>query len=432
MAEKSISVDWQFGEEAYAAGLRRHQDEFEHVSSRGNGRRLRLFLALAVIALLLSIGGAFYLYARYQVEVELDQIGEQIGETVDLEVWAWQRGDWEVRQQLVDPNARPEWLHWYRQYGEGLRHWADGYAQQPRMEVAAVKLLDADLALVTLRIPQAEVPGDTVWRESRIYRQVGDGWLRTSPPLAHWGAAKSLTTATFRFQFYARDQAAVETVAGQIDDLYAGLRRRMGVMSPPRHLTVRVVPDHVGTNAERFSGGKLVILSPLMARTPVQYSPAQGLAASIIPALSRRVLDESLGNSYIQSRWHVMYWAVRDWLAADAEHALMSPSTSNPVQTSVSLATHIKAKGLPPLASLRTAYHPLWTWESGWLLEAGESVVAYALARYGVERLPALVQGFVRYETWEELTSATFGVSATEFEAGWHTYLRQRYALPLE
>ena len=69
-----------------------------------------------------------------------------------------------------------------------------------------------------------------------------------------------------------------------------------------------------------------------------------------------------------------------------------------------------------------------------WLHQAGRRValatlVEYVVATYGRERLPALVAGLGQYESWDTLLPAVFGVSATEFEAGWQAYLVAHYTV---
>ena len=60
---------------------------------------------------------------------------------------------------------------------------------------------------------------------------------------------------------------------------------------------------------------------------------------------------------------------------------------------------------------------------------SGSLTVAYAMNTYGADRFDDLVVGLTKAEDWEALTLSVFGVSAQEFEAGWHAYLRWRYGL---
>jgi hypothetical protein len=58
------------------------------------------------------------------------------------------------------------------------------------------------------------------------------------------------------------------------------------------------------------------------------------------------------------------------------------------------------------------------------------TLIEYAAARYGRERLPALVAGLGHYESWDTLLPAVYGVSPTDFEAGWQAYLKAHYGVP--
>lgn len=57
------------------------------------------------------------------------------------------------------------------------------------------------------------------------------------------------------------------------------------------------------------------------------------------------------------------------------------------------------------------------------------TLIEYAVATYGRERLPAFVAGLGQYERWEMLIPAVYGVSAAEFEAGWQAYLTAQYGV---
>jgi hypothetical protein len=55
------------------------------------------------------------------------------------------------------------------------------------------------------------------------------------------------------------------------------------------------------------------------------------------------------------------------------------------------------------------------------------TVMEYAAAAYGPERIPLLVAIINQHERVETLIPAVFGVSAGEFEAGWQSYLAEHY-----
>jgi hypothetical protein len=57
------------------------------------------------------------------------------------------------------------------------------------------------------------------------------------------------------------------------------------------------------------------------------------------------------------------------------------------------------------------------------------TLLEYAAAAYGPERIALLVASLDEHATWETLVPAVFGVSAAEFEAGWQTYLAEQYGV---
>lgn len=59
------------------------------------------------------------------------------------------------------------------------------------------------------------------------------------------------------------------------------------------------------------------------------------------------------------------------------------------------------------------------------------TLIEYAVVTYGQEQLPVLVAGLGHYESWATLIPAVYGVSASEFEAGWQAYLATHYGISL-
>jgi hypothetical protein len=56
-----------------------------------------------------------------------------------------------------------------------------------------------------------------------------------------------------------------------------------------------------------------------------------------------------------------------------------------------------------------------------------ETMIEYVVATYGRGRLPHLMAALGEHASWQTLIPAVFGVSAVEFEAGWHAYLTELY-----
>jgi hypothetical protein len=95
--------------------------------------------------------------------------------------------------------------------------------------------------------------------------------------------------------------------------------------------------------------------------------------------------------------WHMPRWEsldLADLVAPDSEFEMMQSALSR-LGTGVALAT----------------------------------VVEYAAAAYGPERIPLFVASLNRHASWETLVPAVFGVSLEEFEAGWQAYLAEHYGI---
>lgn len=55
------------------------------------------------------------------------------------------------------------------------------------------------------------------------------------------------------------------------------------------------------------------------------------------------------------------------------------------------------------------------------------TLIEYAVATYGHERLPILMAALPHHKSWETLLPAVYGVSVREFETGWQSYLLTHY-----
>ncbi|MEZ4867517.1 MAG: hypothetical protein R3C14_39690 [Caldilineaceae bacterium] len=59
------------------------------------------------------------------------------------------------------------------------------------------------------------------------------------------------------------------------------------------------------------------------------------------------------------------------------------------------------------------------------------TVIEYIVATYGHDALPALLGSIGRYNSWDTLVPAVFGVSVADFEQGWQSYLKKHYGVTL-
>ena len=247
-----------------------------------------------------------------------------IQQSLTLESWAWQNGDWAVLE-LVDPEARPEWITWVGQYSRGVRQWAASQAQRPvfqLVDLAEVANAAPDLLQATVALPNAEVPDKRAYGEVRFYRQVEGRWLRTAPPIQLWGESSQIQTAHFTLNVTPLDTAAAEALAIHLDAIYQDLRTRTGLDSGAARpgLTISVVADNMALNAGRFSGPTLIVLSPSLNRQPAHIPASRQLAESVIYPLAGHLLAEAVSAqdaTGINPGWYLVLRGVQSWLAQE-------------------------------------------------------------------------------------------------------------------
>jgi hypothetical protein len=246
-------------------------------------------------------------------------------------------------------------------------------------------------------------------------------------------------------------------------------------------VSVTEPPGHMLPWVPRPEG--LRVPSPALYLAPVELTDAALLAQSVVLPLIEHVLAQASEQYQIDSAWQPMLGGLRlwqlwdldlplttwrkdvvQWLYVDSPRAPAARQVVLPDRYEALCAGHILwlpspvQLGIPLLCTELDGKH--WYFAS-WgsrdpllrldqfavpaprsLVEGsvpvshpGQAIalatlIEYAVATYGRERLPALVAGLGHYDSWETLIPAVYGVSATEFEAGWQAYLTAHYGVP--
>jgi hypothetical protein len=336
--------------------------------------------------------------------------------------------------------------------------------------------------------------GAPAYRQTRFYRRIGPDWRQIAPEAALWGAERSLETPYFVYHFRQNDVAVVLAVVPQIDALYTTLQRNFGVpiMPTPEKLIIEIsVTQPAGQAAPWFAvPERILVPSPAIYRAPVELTDEALLAQSIALSLPAYVLSQARERYQIGSPWQPMLdglslWQVWDtdlplalwreeivrWLYFDRAGAGSAQAVVLPKQYEALCASHALWMEAPTMLGIPLlcneldgqAWHPgtggsrhfpvhldqlarpLHPEEYSFPLSMivtrtppheGEAVmlatlIEYAVATYGQERLPAFVAGLGQYHSWETLIPAVYGMSAAEFEAGWQAYLVAHYGVPV-
>jgi hypothetical protein len=319
-------------------------------------------------------------------------------------------------------------------------------------------------AVVTQTLPSGEL---AVYQTTDFYREGEVGWVRTPPTPAQLGPLQTLATEYFQVRYYALDSKMVREVAPRLDALYLQACASFGLepAALAHQITFMVTTDpaEVAHVMVQPSGWTIGLPSPILLQLPVEETAADWLYASAAELLVSLVFEHTAPQPPTgehSRRWQSLRDALRLWQVWQAGGALAAqradvvrqfygalPATPayaacrlSPLwQTTALLASNlcqelaIQGTARPPAQLEMLAMH-MYEGEFRDLAPWGEqvaleTVVEYAVARYGPERLPVLVQAMDRHTTWTDLIFTVYGVSAAEFEAGWHAYLHARYGV---
>jgi hypothetical protein len=359
--------------------------------------------------------------------------------------------------------------------------------QQLQTEVPDTEIVaDGDgWAIVRVTLTQSAL----TYRQTRLYREGTRGWYAADPSADLWGAPHTLETAHFLFHYYALDGDAVAAAAAKLDAFYPDLAAdyRLDRVQTGK-VEIDVSPEvRWQMPVVVIPGEPLKYASPSLYLAPANISEGDILAQAILLNLLPRFAGQSSAAGLFAPSQDVQAQArVRAFLPAlglwQLWHtglplaALHKPA----IQWLYSDAPRGQ-RHLPALRADLCPLHDLWR-SAPYLLrlplfcgdalqlrqfavnyfvnasprtmaeihinprqlpdepdrgvnltqaEIGglATVIDYAAATYGRPAIPRLLANAADDPGWEKLIPATFGVPASEFEAGWQAYLRDHYQL---
>jgi hypothetical protein len=224
----------------------------------------------------------------------------------------------------------------------------------------------------------------------------------------------------FQFTYDPHDRAAVTAAAGGIDPLYRALRQAIGLGEPDRVIQIDVNPQVMAVRWQSSTRGVL-IPSPDFLHVRANAAAAT-LFASLRTPLTRALLVEGLEQAPPRPQWGLLLDGLARWL----QHCEAEPRTR---RCSHRMATTSEAPGASAVRLVDLlSTEPEWIADTGLAarLQSAESLIAYVVDRYGVEKLPALLAGFHQHRSWQTLAPAVFGQSVEQFEQGWRATVQVR------
>ena len=272
--------------------------------------------------------------------------------------------------------------------------------------------------------------GDAVSeQELRFYVQTPKGWLRSKPLAAFWGRTETLDTAHLHFIFGSRDQAVVTDLAPSAEALYTMLRRATGVeLAAAGRVPVEIVPG-LDSSSSHFDGGRIRLASPSLYMGAVQER------GELLGQLLRRALCEQLmaavgQNMEVKTQWQPMVLMLGSWLKY-SDTIAFAPDDEAAAQRRLQYSLQHVGWRLADLQGDVLRYDPATRSMQVFTLisdpgqqrqrnAAAEQLIDFIAAQYGVDILPALLQGFTQYENWDGLAPGVLGVSAAELQRAWH------------
>ncbi|HXF65019.1 MAG TPA: hypothetical protein VNK95_25555 [Caldilineaceae bacterium] len=350
---------------------------------------------------------------------------------------------------------------------------ADAWMDQPA--AATVQLMQVEVqgtqalvrAVVTQTLPSGEI---IAYQTADVYAEGAAGWQRVTPSLALLGPQQTLATRYFQLRYYAVDAEIARALASRLDALYEQACASFG-LSPTflsHQMEVELVMDsrkavgYVWLFTSRGASEAIRLPSPLLLRLPVDQPAAEAMYQAATGSVVRAVLwyaapqmqldvrefqwKPLLDAIYLWQVWQAggaladeretlihqyysavpspdaiaacradLFWQRATWpvlqicsdLAAQATRVAEGRLPARPPNQLMQLATADNGSGMRP-------------WGETVALEL---LVEYAVARYGVERLPALLRALDDYGAWDGLLQAVYGVSASDFEQGWQDYV---------
>jgi hypothetical protein len=368
--------------------------------------RRTLLIFLGLVLLVIVARGADLLRER-QLTTQTRQ--SQLRQTIAAELAARRQGDQDAYVRLLDPQATRSWRQQELAALDTLPLPIPG--EEPPI-IQDWQFRDGT-AMVELRFP-----GPPAARQTRFYRWLGDGWRRTEPIAAYWGALQSARAPGVAFVYRDADSQAIARVVEAVQTAHQ--QGDISVLAG-EPLTVEIVPAQIVEYDSQVN--RLTLPSPRLTARLTSVPDSVPILWLLAYPVADRLLDpaDSARYRYLDTlqlfQDHVRYWPVR-WEAP-------LPERWDRQMLDTLLRAREEGRLVAPRAMDLYAANRSQSYLAYY---ATLTMSDYIAATYGAGKLLALDQTLSQFGAWEESVPAALGIEMAEFERGWRTYLDARLA----
>ncbi len=440
-------------------------------------RKGRVYWASGLLLCLLAATVGLRLWMQAQAGLAAVETG--LSRMLVTENRAAVEGDEPLAAALLDPEAEFDWQVRMLKVQHQARE------QTVNVEIIDFSLAD-DRAMANVRLTDRS--SGAAFRESRFYRETGQGWLRSQPTAELWGESRTLESEYFVFTYGQLDGPAVVEAAPLLDRAYVHMHTTLGqvlpaAIRPDEKVAVHLVTQEGSYNHWYTRGKPLAVNSPRLMLLPERVSDGQALAELVAVALRREAVNRAIvphkriyrpTPDFLSGLLLWLAWE-EDMVQADYRRdVVMWLYASGPDGPQAALTNHWEfcelfcaweivapvvpitfyraTDRVPSSFYLRpaTALRQLTMGLDRELLEyvaspnpvtdgpyasrlaqriAVATLLEYTTHTYGQESVLALLQAAKEGESWGRAVPHLFGVSVADFEAGWWAWLAEEYGV---
>lgn len=431
--------EWHIGEVAWQgfAGSAQVSRPLNQAMLSSSERRLifAFLRSMLFCALALFLAAASF---RSESEVNYARQEQAVERSLLAEVDAWRKNNRDLLADTIDPAHVETWGPTWRKY------WRGSTRERQSLALEIIHIESAQLATGTgdstreyifAEVADRQPPRDwwlvSPTRETRVYTQAAtpDGrWVRTIPPDSYWGQSQRLDTEHVRFEYYERDESLVAVVAPDIEEHYKRLFDLLALepLNEQIKFTVRILP-----HPRQGRGGRSTVVfmtTPMLSAKPLHMSEEEYVERYVVHQLTALAVNRVARwrGSADNLLWSSVMWALRNQLEAE----LLGSDSPWFMEHEATFAEYGKLMHPMSLEAITEIRKPKLERDSRhiyWQQIGAELMIRYAIESYGLETTVGIITQFNQTRNWDQLISATFGVSLEEFEAGFAAYVKQRY-----